>query len=144
MVKIYHDSAKEVYLRCCRASHQGECENPPVCFICGESHLRKDHECRVCKSRNPCQHNPLKCANCGGKHEAVSLTCPNTQRAQRQERENRNKPLKETATGMPSLPPPEPIIVESSSPSTWSMLPSSPLMRRSQQVKNLKPDAPIQ
>jgi len=81
MVETYHDSAKEVCSRCCRASHQGECENPPVCFICGENHLRKDHECRVCKSRNPCQHNPLKCANCGGKHEAVSLSCPSVQRA---------------------------------------------------------------
>ena len=142
MAETYHDSAKEVCPRCCRASHQGECENPPVCFICGESHLRKDHECRVCKSRNPCKHNQLKCANCGGKHEAVSRSCPSIQRAQRQGREKQKEPPKETTTGVPSSPPPGPIVVQSSSPSTWSMLPSSPLMRRSQQVMNLKPDAP--
>ena len=142
MVKTYHNSAKEVCPRYYRASHQGECKNPPVCFIYGESHLRKDHECQVCKSRNPCQHNQLKCANCGGKHEAVSRSCPSIQKAQRQGREKQKEPLKETTTGVPSLPPPGPIIVQSSSPPTWSMLPSSPLMRRSQQVMNPKPDAP--
>jgi len=54
MVETYHDSAREVCPTCCRTSHKGECENPPICFICGGSHLRRNHECRECKSRNPC------------------------------------------------------------------------------------------
>jgi hypothetical protein len=142
MAEAYHDSAREVCSRCCRTSHQGECENPPVCFICGEDHLRKDHECRECKSRNPCQHSPLKCANCGGKHEAVNPSCPSVRKAQRQEKERQEEPPRDADTGISSSPPLEPIVLQSSSPEAWSTLPSSPLERRSQQVIDPRSDTP--
>lgn len=100
--------------------------------ICGGNHLRRNHECKECKSKNPCQHAPLKCVNCGGKHEAVNPSCPNIRKEQKRQQENeRQKDLSKNAgPEMPSSPP-RPITIQSSPLlSSLPSLPSTPSVFR--------------
>src|SRR6266480_1031827 len=69
--------------RCCGIGHYSykACGNrPPLCYICAGPHEGIEHSCAVTtcqvKPGNQCQHMPVKCGNCGGKHIATARNCP--------------------------------------------------------------------
>lgn len=74
-VEEFFNSSREVCPDCCQIGHKKDCTNPHKCFLCAGNHHWKDHQCTECSAKRPCQHTPLKCANCNGKHEAVNPSC---------------------------------------------------------------------
>lgn len=78
------DRARRQCTNCCGYGHlRHQCRGQASCRICAGPHTAWNHRCitRGCvgsKSRANCQHREriVKCANCGGEHQATALNCP--------------------------------------------------------------------
>jgi len=73
------------------AHHNNRCNNSASCRWCAHQHPTGAHTCptATCRIRgHPCSHTALKCVNCGGPHEAHSMSCPTRPDRVPQEGEN--------------------------------------------------------
>ena len=55
--------------------HNMRCTNTPKCRNCGKPHSTEKHLCPTCDSKKPCEHMPIKCANCNSNHRANDKQC---------------------------------------------------------------------
>jgi hypothetical protein len=81
--KYWDQGPGAVCQTCCGIGHdkyRGCGERPPQCVICAGSHRMPDHKCSVsgCTTQagRACIHDTVKCANCGGNHQASAIRCP--------------------------------------------------------------------
>ena len=96
--KYWEAGPSFVCITCSGIGHDrlGGCnEKPAQCVICAEAHKSENYKCGVtgcvAKAEKICIHVILKCANCGGNHQATPFKCPARQKAQAVTWKNRSK-----------------------------------------------------
>jgi hypothetical protein len=110
--KYWDQGPGAVCQTCCGIGHgkYGDCGGKsPQCVICAGPHKMTDHKCKVlgCTTQagRVCIHDTVKCANCGGKHQATASRCPAKVKAEVAAKNRKTNP--ESARGKGSAPTPQ-------------------------------------